>query len=352
MTTLICILFILVSFVIFLPANYFSNLYLNNFKLNPKLFYVAFGILLILITGFRGDSVDRDYSNYIKRFNLSKESWSLVIEPTFILTSHFVKAFFNSNVTLLFVIYAMLGISTKLYAIDQLSEFWALSIIIYLSYLFTIQDLTQIRAGVAAGFIMLTIKPLYDRKILKFFFFTIMAILFHYSAVIALFFWFLNPKKIDKYLFLLLIPISYAIYYFSFFDSALLNKVLFISQLHNKFLAYQHENNSVINIYNSWQLMRIMLGVIFLWKIELITKNNKYGIILTKLYIISTCFYVLLAFNPIFASRVGDLLVISDIILIPCILYLVTPKVVAKLIVISVGLSYLFLNLFYNKILF
>jgi hypothetical protein len=351
MKLLIFVLFILIAFIALLPDRYMPNISLYKRKIDPKYFYYGFGVVLILICGLRVDSVDRDYLGYIDRFHAFSGDWTFKIEPSFILISKIVKNLFNSNIIILFVIYAILGISTKFYAIKQLSQFWALSLLVYLSYIFTLQDMTQIRVGVSTGVILLSFKPLFERKALKYFFFSIIAILFHYSAIIALFFWFLNPKNINKFLFLSLIPISYAIHYLTIVDSELLRQTAVFSPLMSKFLAYQYMNGSYINIFNSWQLMRIGLAALFIWKIELITRNNRYGIIMTKLFIFSICVYPIMSFNPAYASRFSDLFAISDIILIPCISYIFRPSIFAKLLIVFVAFSYLFLNLFYNKIL-
>jgi hypothetical protein len=351
MTVLILLIYFFLAVKILLPERIIFNLYISKIKITPEILYFILGILLIIIAAFRGNGVDRDYDSYVTRFNIHKEIWSLNVEPTFTLISKIVKYLFNSNVFFLFLIYAVLGISTKLYAISELSQFWALSLLIYISYLFTLQDLTQIRAGFSTGVIMLSIKPLYERKAVKYFLITLVAILCHYSALIALFFWFLNPKNIHRFLFLLLIPLSYIIHYFTFVDSNILKHVAVFSPLMNKFLAYQYMNESYINIFNSWQLMRIGLAILFIWKIDLISYKNRYGIILTKLYILSICVYVIMSFNPAYASRFSDMMAFSDIILIPCILYIIKPEILAKFLVIFIGFAFLFLNLFYNRII-
>lgn len=351
MIFLICLLFLLISFIVLVPEGFFPIFTINKIRLTSEFYFFFFGVILFLIAGFRGENVDRDYSIYVRQFNIYKDTWFGNYELSFKVISVIVKDIFNSNFTILIIIYAILGVSTKMLAIKQLSEFWGLSILIYLSYLFTLHEMTQIRAGVSAGFMMLSIKPLFEKRNIRFFFIVGLAIIFHYSAIIALFFWFLNTRRINKYLYLSLIPISYVIHYLTIINSDFILKFLSYGPILKKFLAYQYMNNSYINVFNSWQLLKIGLAVIFLFNIDSIFKKNKYGILLVKLFVFSICTYVLLAFNPAYASRLSDLFAISDIILIPCFLYFVKPEVYAKLIVIFIGFTFLFLNLFYNKIL-
>lgn len=355
MILIVCSLFISLSLIPLFSTNNKTKQSRNNNGSRIKFLYISFGVLLVFILAFRGEGVDRDYGNYENIFFLNSDqnsgSWSILIEPSFILISKLIQTFFNNNVIVLFVIYAFLGVSIKMYAIKQLSQFWALSLLLYLSYSFTLHDMTQIRAGVASGFILLCIKPLYERKLVNFLALSICATLFHYSAIIVLFLWFLNPQKINVKIYGLIIILAYLFYLFSSIYISEILKYIPISLLQNKILAYEYDNEGSLNVFNVWQIMRILLSFLFLWNIKQIQEKNKYGILLLKLYIFSTSSYVLLAANPSFAGRISDLFAISDIVMVPCILYFIKPNSLAKIIVISIAFSYLFLNLFFNKII-
>lgn len=351
MVLLICILFGVISITSLLLNKKNVIIYAKNIKLNFEIVYISFGIFLVIISGFRGEGIDRDYLNYKDLHFIGNESLRLTIEPSFNLISQVVKNLFNNNVTILFVTYALFGVSTKLLAIKKTSEFWLLSLLIYISYLFTLQEMTQIRVGVASGFIMLCIAPLKERHAIRFLLFASLAIFFHYSAIIVLFLWFLNPDKINIKFYALIIIGSYLIHEFSAIYITDIQKYIPITPLENKLLAYKYDNESNLNIFNVWQLMRTILCFLFLWKINIIQKENKYSILLLKLYIISTCSFVLLSTNPSFAARISDLFAVSDIILLPCILYFIKPALFAKLLIICISFFYLFLNLFFNKII-
>ena len=237
MILLICALFLILSLTTLFITDNSIKPYEKNTDLFLKILFIFIGILLFFISGFRAVGIDRDYYNYINLYEENKDSWSFLIEPSFILISKFVKTCFNSNVTFLFVLFALIGVSTKMYAIKQLSEFWSLSLLLYISYSFILQDMTQIRVGVAAGFILLSIEPLYERKFWKFLIFSICAILFHYTALIIILLWFLNPTKINVKLYGLIIILVYLINLTSSFYISELLQYIPILPLQNKILA-------------------------------------------------------------------------------------------------------------------
>ena len=317
-----------------------------------NLIYTLIGITLFCIAVLRPPAIDRDYTNYVRLFNLNLTLNQYLIEPSFVLISLLIHKLLSGNSFFLFCIYALIGVSIKLIAIKRLSRYCFLSLLFYFSYSFIIHEITQIRAGVSAGFILLCIPSLYERKGLKFLLFAFLAIFFHYSAVMVLFLWFLNPDKINTTFYRFLIISSYLIFFFTktFFFTDILN---FFPEwiLINKFIKYESENGQVMNVFNLWQILRCILCFIFLSKIDLIRQNNKYGIVVLKIYIWATISFVLLASNPTIAGRISDLFSIVDIIMLPCLMSIISPRIAAIGVLILISFSYLVLNLFFNKII-
>lgn len=341
MIIIVCLLF---------AISFFFSIISIPYRLYKIGLFVFLGFILITVAGLRKEGVDRDYANYKDAF----EGTNLIgfaAEPSFAFICWIIKVFLNNNVIFLFVIYALIGVFIKFYAIKQLTEFWFLSICIYISYLYTLQELTQIRVGVATGILLLSIKPLYDRKFLIFFVLSILAFLFHFSTFFIVILWFLDHKKINTKLwfFLILFSCLFGIALKDYF--AAISSVFALGPLENKVLAYQFDNNSLLNVFNVWQLLRCGLSFLFLYKIDLLQKNNLYSIILVKIYVLATCVFFLLSFNPAFSGRISDVLAVVDIVLIPFLIYVFKPQFFAKTIVFLIGLAYLFLNLFFNKIL-
>jgi hypothetical protein len=316
-----------------------------------NLIFILIGVVLFIVAGFRPAYADRDYDNYIDFFDQNLTFGDSIVEPSFILISIIIHKFLFAKPIFVFIIYAFIAICLKLLAIKQLSKFQFISLLLYFSYLFILQDMTQIRAGVATAFLLLCIKPLYERNLWRFFLFGSLAILFHYSAIIVLPLWFFNSQKINRWAYGLSIIFSYFLFFSSSVYITQMSNYLPSGYILSKFLEYQFADNAIINVFNTWQLMRCILSFIFLWKIDVIVKHNRYGILLVKIYILATCLYVILAANPPIASRVTDLFAGVDIILIPCLLFLFKPRWAPLILVITIGFSYLSLILFYTKII-
>ena len=315
-----------------------------------NLIFFSAGILLFCIAAFRPPMLDKDYASYLQMFESNLTFGQVIIEPSFILISTIVHNYFFSLPFVLFFFYAAIAVTVKLVAIQQLSGFKFLSLLVYFSYSFLLNDMTQIRAGVSVGFILLSLRPLYERKAIPFLIFALMAFFFHYSAIVVFFIWFLSPNKINTKIYAISLFVAYGI---SIFSNAILSGFVDLlpdGVLLNKLIRYEYENGTPLNIFNAWQLMRCLLCFIFLWKIELIWEQNRYAILLVKLYVMATLAFVLLASNPTFAGRISDLFSVVDIVMLPCLLYIIKPKQLGALLVIIIAMLYFILNVFYNSI--
>lgn len=346
MITIILIIFTILAFVAFFPSRYTHH---------TQYLYFGFALVLILIAGLRGEGVDRDYSNYIILF---KNYNTNLVEPLFYIISYIVHNFLFSNPTFLFVIFAFIGISSKLWAIKQLSEFWVLSLVIYLGGFFILHDLTQIRVCVASGFLLLCIKPIYERNWKLFLLFSSVAISSHYSAILILPLWFINVNKPRKIYLLIALPISYIIHYIIQYTGINIIGTIPIPYIKEKIAVYQIlqtagiDGFDKINVFNSIHLFRIALYYLFIFKLDLLIEKNKYTILLVKIFTISLCSFILFAFMPVIGFRMSELFGIVEIILIPLILYIFKQTYISRLIVVLIGLLLLLTNLFYNNIVF
>lgn len=342
--TLIYILLFLFIFLIIISIIDTKNIYFNL-----SVFYF-FTFILFSICAFRPSGIDRDYETYVSAFNGDNIS-NAIFEPSFIFISYIVTTFFKSNTIYLFIIYALLGVVIKSFAIKKIANFYVISLLLYFSYFFTLHEMTQIRIGAACSIFLLSIPSLYNRNIYKYFIYVILAITLHFTAILLVFLWFIDYKKLNKYswvfimIFSMLIGIifkSFITYIFENFNFGLLQ---------NKILAYQNDNNSTINIFNIWMLTRISLILFLIYKSDILIKNNKYSFLLIKIYIISISSYYILSFNPAFAGRVNDMLGIVEIILFPMLIFLFTPKILPKFLLFIIASMFLFLNLYYLKLI-
>lgn len=335
-------LFFLVFFVLWVNVIFIQK---TKFK---DSFFVLSGVLLFLIAGFRSDDVTNDYTGYVDYYNdIIDDSFSRV-EPSFIYLSKLINHTFH-DVLYLFIVYAFLGIYFKYIAISSLSQYKMHSVFIYFCSFFLILEMTQIRAGVATGLLLLCIKPIKERKIFTFLFFALLAFFFHFSALIILLFYFLNSSDINRKVYFALIPLGYLIYFFN------INLFFFLDFLKIDLIQMKFESYSTydsdINLFNYLYLSRILLASFLLWKIKLIKEKNEYAILLIKIYFIALFVFSAFASIPGISTRVSELLLIVEIILTPCLLYVFRNKAVANFFIFIIGLVHLCFSIFITKLL-
>jgi hypothetical protein len=341
MNIVFILIFIYSLLIIYIASN------INRKKYDVSI-VVSIAIALVIISAFRGEYVDRDYMSYVNIYNNIDIA---TVEPSFIFISKIVNVLFGDNVLFVFLLYAILGVCIKIYGIMKYSDYWLLSVLVYLSYSYILHDLTQIRAGVAGGLMLLSVEAINNRDWRKYVFLMSLAVLFHYSAAFFLWLWFFDQDRIKVSAYILFIIISIILPPYLMDISR--NFYIFVpfDFLSRKLGQYENQHGDVMNIFNTWQLMRIFLSLLFLKSIDVIRVNNRYGVIFVKIYVVASCMRMLLSWNPVLCERISDLFIIMDMVTLTYIVYIVRPRYIAKLAVICISITYLFMNLFYNKLL-
>lgn len=338
---LIILFFLLAIFLLLKP----------KWKYN-KYIYVLIGVILAFTAGLRPEDATNDYMGYLKAYYTIND-YSSRLEPTFYIIVSFVKVVF-SNPVFLFIIYAILGVSLKFIAIKQISELYLLSALIYFTSFFLLHEMTQIRAGVASGILLLCIKPLYQRNLKKFIILVALSISFHYSALVFLLLWFLNPKNIDRKFYLSLIPIVYILALKGFTLGFIIEHIPIdpIQTLYSMYKINMEKGlGDKINLFNGVQLLHCAMALFLIYNVDKLKKQNEYAPILLKIYTLSIIIFVMFSDFPVISFRISELLGIVEIILIPFLLYLFKPKRLAILFPIGIALLMFMLNLFYVKLI-
>lgn len=318
---------IIVLFLIFLLLSFFSLFKIKN-RFIEIFILVLISIVLILIAGFRGDGIDRDYANYKEMFLLWDKDAIYLVEPGFVVITAFARVFSSSHI-LLFLLFAILGISIKTYSIVKLTDYILVSFLIYFSSIYILHDLTQIRAGVASGLMLLSLIPLEARNKKQFFLVIFVAIMFHYTALVLLPFWFLKGDKINKKVWYLVIPISYLLLFFSIspIDFYKLIPIAGIeAKVHAYILLQEANEDDKVNVISTLVLLRILFIIYILRKIEIISIVNKYAILLVKIYIISISILIVMSKTSAIALRFNEFFLAVEVVALPLILYTVEPK--------------------------
>lgn len=336
MVYILVALFFLISMIALFP---FEQSY--KFKRGERIVFNILCFVLIMVAGFREEGIDRDYNSYVNWFHRSRDT----VELSFNLISNGIKKLGGDSIYL-FIIYALLGTCTKIFAIKKMSAFPLQSLLVYIGYLYPLQELTQIRAGVASGLILMAIYYRINKNILYTIVLIALASIFHYSSVVIIPILFLNQDKFNKILYTLAIFLSYG---GSMFLSELINSIInyLPAIIKWKIMSYEHDTGAELNIFNAWQLLRVVVALFLIWNIEKVSQYTYYAKYLLKVYIIGICSFTLFSFNPVFAVRISDLYFVVDIVLLPTLCYLFSVKTLPKLLVIIISALFLFLQVSY-----
>lgn len=338
------VLLLLFGIITFFVLSPFKN------RKRAQVVYYMLGICLVCIAGFRPSGIDMDYYNYIDHFNNYSEV--VLLEPTFKFISWLVNITIGPLPVYLFLIYSIIGVGLKLLAIRQLSSLCFLVLLVYLSEFFLLHEMTQIRAGVASGFLLLALKPLYERNFRLFFTYSVFATLFHYSGIILFPLWLLNNKH-QKLFQIWAVPIALSIY---ILDINIIT-TLPIPFVREKMLVYQNlkdaggDMHGHINVFNAVYMVKVFVYYIMIWKYDLLQNKNKYFVLLLKIYGLSLFFLPLLASIPVFAFRLSELYGIVGIILIPMLYYVFSPKILSRILLVSFCFVLLLISVLYNQLI-
>ena len=310
---------------------------------NKTLVSLVLILLLGLFAGTRNSGIDNDYLEYQRLFVASvTEGYQLGYEPIFYLLPNFL-VFFSSiaYVNATFLAIALIGVGTKLWAIKNSSINYAMSVLIYFCIFFIGQEMTTIRAGVAAGIFLLAIPDLLNNNNKVFFFKFFISFLFHYSSILFLPIWFIVKREIGIKYYVFALIASFLVFLLKFNLLAVLNLDFF-----PKMEVYLNgEDEVAINPFN----FKILISLLFLglfWLGHRKLKDNAMYLLLLKIHLISLIlFYLLAPAGMAFALRSFELLSIVQILLFPYLFISFSKhfRPVAYIVLVSASL----INLYY-----
>lgn len=307
-----------------------------------SLFMFFFGLLLIIIAGFRPLEYFRDTENYLTMLHSFDNIWQL--EPTFWILNQFNQLLLGGNDQIFFLIYAILGVTIKIIAINRLSSLPLLSVYLYICLYFVLHEMTQIKVGVACGIFLLAIPDIVNKNFRMYLFKTLIAMAFHYSAIIMLVLYFVNNKNINRKVYFFLPIIGFILAFipnlmltiFTFFEfilpSVIANKVtIYISLIYN-------EDYNKINMFN---LLTLSLVCIYYFALFNICRlKTKLDTVLIKLFGLQLFIYYAFSSIPAFAIRLSEFIGFSLILLIPNLIFMFKQKLLPILVIIVWGGGY------------
>ena len=311
---------------------------------------VFMSVLLILFAGFRGD-VDRDYQIYRAVYyelsaplsQYASGGAKFLNEPAVNIIGSVSKYVFGSP-TVFFLFFAALGVSLKVAAILKMSRNPAMAFFAYFCLYFFLQEMTQIRAGVATGFFLLAIAYIPEKKFWKFLFLILLGSLFHYSLLLALPLYFLNPRRINPAGY---VTVLASLILLAFAGGTLPRALSAISgiPLASRVTAYLGQENSP-DLANPFLWIRVAFALFLVFSSKAY-KGDRLAVVLVKCYFVSLFAYF--GCYPIagFSIRLRELLGAVEILLVPLAISIsrdrLSSTVLADALMISSLGAYLFM---------
>ena len=330
----------------------------NSLKESTKQkLYWFFGIVLVLVAGLREVGVDPDSLNYEYAFHhYDDENISGAIEYSYFLISE-ILGHLTNDVHIIFVFYAIFGVLLKFKAFRKyVPEMWFLPVAVYLSFIYELHEMTQIRTGIMSALFLLAIQPIAERKWIKSLLLICLGMFFHISAIVLIPLIFLSNKEMSlksRMFWTAVIPASYVFY---MLGSILLVNIP-IPYIENKLENYAKTSETMessLNVFSPLHLFTIMLFLYLMYFYNTIKEHNKYFPLMMKIFAISIFSFTAFAFLPVLANRLSYLFRIVTIVLFCNIYYTIRPKWAAMLVVTMVALVYMaytFSYIFQIKIL-
>jgi len=295
---------------------------------HKTLVLVFIGILLVLIAGLRPIGIDHDSLSYISVLHVSLSQANFIDkEPTFWIINEINKVLFGGSEQTFFLIFAIIGVSLKLYVIRQYSVTPILSLLTYVSMFFILQEMTQIRAGVAIGFVFLALHDLERKRNISFVTKILIATLFHYSAIVMFMLYFLSRNKINSFFYFSLPLVGL---FFSYTNVMLEIMYQSVSILPDFLSAKIHIYLSLMEQGKIKQVNPVNIGNLFLlciYYLNLYIATNKQnfevkeGYYLLCIKLLGFGFFILFSFSflEVFAYRMANYLFFSLVFLLPII---------------------------------
>lgn len=344
-------MFLFLIFAVFIFV-VFVSLFEDNETNYAKWLYCGSLVVLTLMVALRPIGIDNDSTTYVSYYEAVDGGVVDLIEPSFHLISSFARVFESPR--LIFIVYALLAIPLKGYALTKFSGFWFMSLAIWLNNYFILQECTQIRTAVASSIFLYALFYLEKRKLLVYTLLVCVAMFFHYSAVILLPLVFLRAQRLSCLwrIVLAVAPLlCYAIHMVGIDPVTFIPIPLFQEkmQLYEAFRDLGIEES--INIFNVLALFRLCCYYFILWKCDVIFPEFKYVYLILKVMCLSICCFALFAFIPALGMRSQELLGVLDILLLPAMIYAVKPEWVVRVILGLACLGIFSMNIFINKYL-
>ena len=251
-------------------------------------YYLIFLLLFIagVISAGRLLGIGADYNGYRELFThegFKRDS----IEPAYRFLRYLNDYLFDGHVAPIYFISVITALSLKIRAFRSLSSHWNVVLFLYFLSFFFVHEYTQIRAAVAIGIFLCSIKDINENRSFCFFIKMLIATLFHYSAMIMLFCWIYTrmARSIKFCVVVTLTGVVFSIFFVEFASN--LTKYVYLLQD----LIGLNKSGGESDFMSPWNLKYATLLFLFLLVSTLIKKEDSLNFTLYMIFSFGVCCY-------------------------------------------------------------
>lgn len=320
----ILIVFIFLLCILFYITSCSKDSQKNLFK--SKILYLLIFILIIT----RSDTM-ADYQSYV--IDLKDKYYSLGQEPFFNIIKYLSQNIFSSYYGA-FAIYAIISLTLRYNYIKHYPTIILSCILVYVSNLLVLQDMIAIRSAIAACLLLYLVDAKKNYKYKRYFIIILIAICFHYSAIIFFIILGLSNQKVHKRIYISLLIISYILTLSGFAFASILGKTLNSLNLGVIALHFNNYSDEHLNIFNLLQIGHIIICLYAWIKINKIITKYPNSLLFLKIYTLALCLLPLFSDLISVGIRLSELFLSVEIILVPMIFTSTIKKVSTQKIIL------------------
>ncbi|QBK77617.1 EpsG family protein [Myroides odoratimimus] len=333
-------------YVFVVCSSFLISLFKN--KKNSKFIVYILVVFLGLFAGTRIVGIDNDSNFYKYLFEdivYRNEKWELEFLSSLIPV--ILSWFTQSYVQWSFVAFALISLSLKFISIKDF-KYFSLAILLYSTNLFFLQDFTTIRAAIASGILLYSIRYLYPMDNKRFFMCVVMSTLFHLSSIIFITIWLVLRYRISLKVLFYSLLLSLIIPLINLNLIILLRLDLVFSKAAS-YLIIQEQEDSTLNLFSFKILIALVMLFILIRFRDLI--KYKYFDILLKIHMLSLIFFFVFSGTGLtFSIRTFELLSIVQILLYPLIINVFPQRLslIPYLLIFGISFICLYYNIFFS----
>jgi hypothetical protein len=313
-------------------------------KPNRFIYLYFIGIILLLFAGLRGSS-GGDSVNYIKFYLYNTDTiweWKNLkrgyAEFGFYYLSVLLKSISN-DINFYFLLISLISMIPLLKSLSNLCLYPILGFIVYFARFFMLRNMAQIRAALAIAIVMYALKFLTENKPKKYTLCVLLAMTFHYSMIIALFFRFIYKLRVSMKLAVIFLFLSFCV---SFYAGKIIQLLVELLSLNYYFIEYLDWRN--LGIFNPVSFYQIFLCLLYFYFEKRLSSIQKGYYVIRNAYLFSTMILIMTSFMGIIGGRLATLFATCEIFIVPSLVYTIRPKIIGYIIFVALMIFIFYLN--------